>query len=497
MEKTTHKNFIDVFLQMRNSKAVRAVNAFLVSPWGICALGALTLLAHVFALEIVLYTLVVLLAVYVSAFGEDLLPILPLFLLCYVSPSMDNNPAISKTSIFLVGNGLIYLAVILAIALMAIITRIVVDKNIRSRMFTAKRALTIGFLVLGLAYVVSGIGSDKYLETFWKNILFGFLQFASLFLLYFVFSVSVEWKKVKKEYFFWAGFVMGMVVLGEILNIYLTNTVVQNGSLVREEIRTGWGIYNNIGAMITLGIPCALYLAIHQKHGYVFIVLSVLMLAGVVMSCSRASIVVAVLVFIVGNILLTIATPYKWNMLSLVAILGIGALIGILFFSDELAKLFMRVPDIIKPSEDGGISFNDSDRFSTYRKGFKAFLKFPIFGDSFYPSGDKPWQVGTIGGVEQYMAFFPPRWHNTIIQLLASCGIVGILAYAFHRIQTIILILKKRNVTTLFITLAILALLGMSLLDCHLFNIGPAFFYSIALTFIEFLPTEKEKENKK
>ena len=70
MKKTTHKNFIDVFLQMRNSKAVRAVNAFLVSPWGICALGALTLLAHVLAFEIVLYTLVVLLAVYVSAFGE-------------------------------------------------------------------------------------------------------------------------------------------------------------------------------------------------------------------------------------------------------------------------------------------------------------------------------------------------------------------------------------------------------------------------------------------
>ena len=121
-------------------------------------------------------------------------------------------------------------------------------------------------------------------------------------------------------------------------------------------------------------------------------------------------------------------------------------------------------------------------------------MQFPIFGDSFYPSGYLPWQ---FAGVEEYENFFPPRWHNTIIQLMASCGIIGLIAYAVHRLQTVKLLFKKRNLATGFIALALMALLGMSLLDCHMFNIGPAFFYSMTLLFIEFLPSENNDEKKK
>lgn len=492
MDNIKIKNFIDRFLQMRNSKTVQKINTFLLSPWGISAVGVLTLLAHIFALELVLYTLIVALAVYVSAFGEDLLPILPLFVLCYVSPSGGNNPGKQEGSIFLSGNGAVYLAILLVIGLASIVARVIIDKDIGwKRLLYTKRKLLLGFLALGVAYLLSGIGSEKYVETVWKNLLFALLQFVSIFLLYFLFSVSVKWEKVKKEYFFWSGLVMGLVVLGELLYVYLSNGVIRDGAIERTKIYTGWGIYNNIGAMIALAIPCALYLAVNHKRGYVFIGISVLLLIGVIMSCSRGSIVVAVLVFIIGNVMLAVTTSYKKHMLSLAVIFGAGALIGLLFFSDALAKLFMRVPDIIKPSVDGGFLFNDSNRFQVYKEGLKSYLKFPIFGDSFYPSGYKPWQVGTAEGVTEYLSFFPPRWHNTIIQMLASCGTIGIIAYVFHRVQTVQLVLKKRNVTTAFMVLAIFALLGMSLLDCHMFNIGPAFFYSMALVFLEFLPHEK------
>ena len=92
--------------------------------------------------------------------------------------------------------------------------------------------------------------------------------------------------------------------------------------------------------------------------------------------------------------------------------------------------------------------------------------------------------------VEKIKAVLPARWHNTVIQLLASCGLVGLMCYSFHRLQTLRLFWKKRKTDILFIGISLLSLLIMSLLDCHFFNIGPTLFYSIALAFAEHLPTE-------
>jgi O-antigen ligase len=87
--------------------------------------------------------------------------------------------------------------------------------------------------------------------------------------------------------------------------------------------------------------------------------------------------------------------------------------------------------------------------------------------------------------LDSFVNVFPGRWHNTVVQLLASCGIVGLAAYLFHRVQTVRLFLQNRTVENVYIAISILALLGMSLLDCHFFNIGPAMIYSCMLAFAE------------
>jgi O-antigen ligase len=87
--------------------------------------------------------------------------------------------------------------------------------------------------------------------------------------------------------------------------------------------------------------------------------------------------------------------------------------------------------------------------------------------------------------VEEFLEVFPGRWHNTPVQLLAACGILGFLAYAFHRLQTVQMFLKRRTVENIFIAASILVLLGLSLLDCHFFNIGPGLVYSGFLAFAQ------------
>jgi hypothetical protein len=47
------------------------------------------------------------------------------------------------------------------------------------------------------------------------------------------------------------------------------------------------------------------------------------------------------------------------------------------------------------------------------------------------------------------------------------------------------LFIKKKSRATTFIGISILALLLMSLVDCHFFNVGPVLFYSIVLAVME------------
>ena len=84
-----------------------------------------------------------------------------------------------------------------------------------------------------------------------------------------------------------------------------------------------------------------------------------------------------------------------------------------------------------------------------------------------------------------FSGIFPPRWHNTVIQLLASTGVVGLGCYTYHRIDTVRMFLKNRTTENTYLALSIAVLLLTSLLDCHFFNFGPVLFYSIALAFFE------------
>ena len=123
----------------KSSAIVKAINRIICSPWGIGILGVLTVLAFAFTREVEFYTFVVIYTLYVALFADDLSPIMPLFILCYVTPSASNNPGMSDQGLFY-GNSGIYLAGILSLAVVALLFRIALDKSFGlRRLFTTKR----------------------------------------------------------------------------------------------------------------------------------------------------------------------------------------------------------------------------------------------------------------------------------------------------------------------------------------------------------------------
>lgn len=457
-------------LQLKEQPLILRINHFLASPYYIMLVVLATALSNLFGLELVVYTAYVLVALYACFLGRDLLPLIPLIVCGYLSPSVGSNPGKNPQSIFTWANGGVYIAVLALVLVIGLVVHMILHAK---TFFTRRRRLLPGMLAVCAAYLLSGLFSPAYPELALKNLLFAALQGGALLIPYYLISGGVRWSKNRKDYFCWTGFGVGCLLLCELCWIYLTGNITEFGVIQRDRIYTGWGQHNNIGGMLAMMIPFAFYLASRYHRGWIGTVAGSAFLIGVFMSCSRSSILVGCCVYLLCiYIMLRAASNRKGNGVALVVVL-VGAALAILLFRHQLAKLFWQLISI---------GTDPSYRDVTWKAGWEQFLQYPIFGGSFYPIDFAPWDFSTV---EAFSSFYPPRWHNTVVQLLASTGVVGLLAYGFHRVQTGWLMIKEINREKAFIGCSLLVLLGASMFDCHFYNIGPVLFYSIGLAFAE------------
>lgn len=464
-------NFI---LRMQAHPICRKVNAFLLSPYYFLLIGAMTVAASVFSAELIVYTCFILIGLYISLCGKDYLPIIPLVVCSYIAPSVANNPGKSENSIFFAQNSGIYLLCLAGLFVLSLILRLCLDPQIgREAFLGCKRKLLPGMLILGAGYLLGGAFSGYYFASGVRSILFAFIQFVAVFLLYFLLTGSVKWEGVPKDYLAWAGLCTGFVVVCQLLYIYGAHDVIVDGEIQRGRIYCGWGTYNNMGALLAMMIPFAFQLACSRKRGLIYHLCALIFLFGVVLTCSRGSILVSVVIYALSYSIVIYKDMHTKSSI-LVHILTVVVVGGLLLaFHKELFRLFRVLIDR---------GLDPSNRFEIYAEGIKQFFKYPIFGGTFYATD---YDIYDFSDIAAFSSFFPPRWHNTIVQLLASSGIVGLIAYLYHRFETLMLFGKKPTLGKGFIALSILALLGTSMLDCHFFNVGPVLFYSMALAFAE------------
>lgn len=460
------------FSDLRSHTSIRTINRFLTTPGYILGVLLLSMLANDAAVELQVYTVLLLVGCYVCLLGDDLLPLMPILTACYISVSTRNNPGLNDHSVFNTQSW--YIALILAPFVLCLLYRLCTDKQIGGKAFlTKKRRMLPGMVILGIAYVLGGLFSPAYPDLWKKNVLFALLQFAAIAVPYYIFSGAVDWNKAPRDYFPWIGFITGGMLVLQILRIYVHGDVIVDGVIIRDRIFTGWGMYNNIGCFLAMMIPFAFYLASRYHKGWIGTVVGSVFLLGVFFTCSRSSILVGGAVYLLCIMLMLFsAKNRKGNTVALIIFLS-ALVLTVAVFHKQILQLFRSVLDR---------GFDPNNRNFIYEAGFKQFLRYPIFGGSFYPIDFVPYDFSVVEG---FSAFLPPRWHNTVIQLLACTGIVGLGAYVFHRHQMVRTFLRDRTREKAFIACSIAVLLGCSLLDCHMFNLGPVLFYSTGLAFAE------------
>ena len=451
---------------------------WLRTPWYVVVLALMTALSSLIGLELLLYTAFMGLGIYICLLGSDLLPLVSICLLAYVSPSRWNNPGRYPGSVFYPLNGGIYLGILVALFLASLIWRLVKDPELGGKTFwNTKRSLLPSMLMLGIAYLLSGIGMDEYFSILGQNLIFAVLQCFAVIFLYWLFTGAIRWDRAPRDYLAWSGIAVGLVVLVQLAENYLSGRIFADGTIDRELIATGWGMHNNVGCMMAVMMPLAFYMAAKSKRGWLFNLLGTVLFLGTVMSCSRGSMLMAGLGYgLCAFLLLKNPDSRKKNLkVYLFALGAVAAAVAVL--APKLVSVFR-----LFISQLGNVSQRDNLIYY----GICQFLNEPVFGGSFFPQGSYvPWDWANL---EAFSSFFPPRWHNTLVQVLASCGTVGITAYLIHRYRTVKLFWQRRSTEHTFLAVSLGVLLCAGLLDCHFFNVGPVLFYSIALAFGEKLP---------
>ena len=153
-------------------------------------------------------------------------------------------------------------------------------------------------------------------------------------------------------------------------------------------------------------------------------------------------------------------------------------------------SVFRHIKDLILQLVANG-EITGSGRTSLWKGGFEYFKSSPVFGVGFYSD----LYADYLGGFNGFsgMSFIPHMCHNTVIQLMSACGIVGLITYLVHRVQTVISFFRNVTYDRTFIALTMLSLIGLSLVDNHLFNIFPTIIYA-CLTAVLCASGKREKE---
>ncbi len=464
-----------LFSQLNDNQIINKLNKILTSKWMILVITFLTFLSNAFGLELIVLWTFTLIVVLTCLFSDDLLSLLTISCCGYFTFSKSNNPlSLEQTSIFLNPSTMIHMYAIIVVVGIVAGGRLIFDiiSKKKENLYQGKHLpkFTLGFIVLGIAYIFGGLFSEHY---GFKTALFGFVQIAALGFSYFYFYYTVDFKKVEKDYFGWLFLSIGiLLILQTFVMLYQADFFTITGIFTRDKIYTGWGINNNVSAMLVMMLPIPLYFTLEKKNTVIYLLLANLIFIAIILTQSRNGILFGGIILLCSIIYLLFKQDTT-QCLKIIIFEVIFLLLLVLYCiidAEHIKRLFNSIISA---------GFDDNGRFDIYRIGIKQYLDYPVFGRGFYATGLFQW------GVNSESDFLPPRYHNTIIQLAASCGTMGLLAYFFHRIQTLKIFFYKLSNERFFIGTAVIGLLITSILDCHFFNIGPGFIYGALLLFAE------------
>jgi len=451
-----------------NNPAIAKIDKFFQSRWYPVALGAIVLLANILGLDLVGFAVVILSLAWVCICCSNTLPCLVNLLLIIFCVSTKNSPGYGDGgNFYMTPPVLITLGVMGGVAVAALITRLIVSGDFRN--LVKKRFLAIGLVVVALVLALSGIGSRWYdLDNVWLIA----LEIFMLVGLYAFFSATIRYEGEKTLVYFARVLVVALCVITlELVAFYLLH--YEWGTPLDSEwkfkICVGWGVSNVIGELMIMLVPACFYLMQKEKHGWAYYLIAILSIFVMVLTLSRNAMLfgapLAVGLAIYSSFF---GKQYKktYLFMSLGVLVVLGAAAAVLFTT----KLGDTVLAFFTESGTDG-----RGRAEFWARWIEYFKEYPILGAGL--AADKVTQG--------HHSIFQRLAHNTVIQFLGSAGIVGLLGYLFHRVQTVFIYVRRPTLGRSMLGVAVGVFCLMALLDTIFFIPYTLMYYVVMLVISE------------
>lgn len=453
----------EALYKFKNSEAIKFIQKLLSSKYFPFASAALTLLCYYLGWDIVLFYYISITGILILLLLDDITPIISLFLFMSVSVSLINTPSSSMGTSDYYHRPEIYIQIFIIIGLFisAAIYRLVI--TVIAKKFKPS-PIFYGLCAFAATLFINGFFSDDYNP---KNMLYGLIMAACFLVIFSVLKDNISIKTESYEKIAYGFFALSILLVIELIVAYATTEgLFVDGIINRYKLIFGWGVYNTFGVLLVMCIPSVIFLSGKTTFGFVYTLYSFVLFVAVFFSCSRQAMIGSIIIYPFCLIALFIKGKNRITNACILSAAAVAAIILISIFHEFVFKFFKEIFDNIVV--DGEL--NGSGRMKIWREALENFKEFPIFGKGFYVIFSYNTQSG--------LGFIPHMCHNTLLQLLSSCGLVGIAAYLTHRAQTVISFMKNVTVERAFIAATIGAMLIISLFDNHIFNIFPTIIYS-------------------
>ncbi len=445
-----------------SSNLKNKLNKFFVGPIYPALVGALILLSHIFKIEFYLNFVNIGLCILSLVICESLRPFI-IVICTYIFQISEYTLKLGRSSpLYYLGGWRLAVAVILVVLVFFALVYFAL-KNLKLTKNSFKNLPFIpAAIILSAAFLINGAFSSSWSPA---SLAYGAVQVVCFFVLFYCFFLAFRGEDRAElcGYLAYIASIIALVIISEIAFVYLTNdAIIINGSIVKEEIRFGWGIWNNAGQQLAMTVPIIFLGVMKNRYPWYYFTVATLATLAAVMTLSRNALIFSVLAYGVSALIACFFGKQKKAFRFIVPI-GIFLLLAAAFVMRE--RIFALLGDYFSR----GLS--DNGRFDLWREALDAFRSSPVLGKGFYGVYDRmPWTDD----------IFPEMAHNTVVELLGAMGVVGLLAYAYYRFETVRAFLKQPSLDKTMIGISILTILLGSLLDNFVFYFPPMIFYSIA-----------------